>query len=193
MSTKDNINYIKEELSSEEKFLEGSIKVEKFYKKYKTLMIIILAAFIVFIGWSSVLSYLDEKSKNEANTAFNKILENPNDAEALEVLKAKNEYLFEIAKYMKAKQEGKIEQIKVEYLKELTTYEKALASSDVATISSLTLNDKFLLKENAIFNKALLEAKNGNYAAAKETLAQIPENSKMNELVVLLKHFLASK
>jgi len=156
-------------------------------------MIIILAAFVVFIAWSSILGYLDEKSKAEANTAFNKILENPNDAEALEVLKAKNEYLYEIATYMKAKQEGKIEQINVAYLKELTSYEKALDSSDITAISSLSLNSEFLLKENAIFNKALLEAKNGNYKSAKETLAQIPENSKLNDLVILLKHYLASK
>ena len=38
MSIKENVDYIKEELSSQEKFLENFVKGERFYKKYKTLM-----------------------------------------------------------------------------------------------------------------------------------------------------------
>lgn len=193
MSTKDNIDYIKDELSSEEKFLESSVKIERFYKKYKTIIIGVVAVAVLAVIGNTISSYMDEQNKKEANIAFNKLLEDPNDAEALSSLKSNNEKLYEIAKYLKAKKEGKIEQINIEYLKELTQYEKALDSADVAAISSVSLDNNFLLKENAIFNKALLEAKNGNYKSAKETLTQIPENSKINDLVVLLKHFLASK
>lgn len=193
MSTKDNIDYIKEELSSEEKFLEGFVKVERFYKKYKALIITILVAVIVFLVWNTILNYLNEQSKTAANNAFNKLLENPDDKEALETLKVKNKKLYEIVNYNQAKKEGKNVEINVEYLKELSLYEKALKESNLKAISSLSLNDKFLLKENAIFNKALLEAKEGKYEMAKETLTQIPQNSQIQNMVVLLKHFLASK
>lgn len=193
MSTKDNIDYIKEELSSEEKFLESFVKVERFYKKYKIVIITIAIGIVVFAAWSTILNYLDGQRKIEANMAFNKLLENPEDKESLEILKVKNKNLYEIVNYMKAKKEGKIAEINVEYLKELALYEKALKNSDASAISTLTLNSSFLLKENAIFNKALLETKAGKYAEAKETLSQIPENSKINNLVILLKHFLASK
>ena len=36
MSIKDDVNYIKNELSSEEKFLESFVKTERFFKKYKS-------------------------------------------------------------------------------------------------------------------------------------------------------------
>ena len=193
MSTKENIEYIKDELSSEEKFLESFVKVERFYKKYKTIIIGVVAIIIIAVIGSAISGYIAEQNKKEANIAFNKLLLNPNDAEALSTLKSTNESLYEIANYLKAKKEGKVEEINVTYLKELSLYEKALQNSDLAKISSLSLNSDFLLKENAIFNKALLEAKNGNYKASKETLSQISENSQINELVVLLKHFLASK
>lgn len=193
MSTKDNIEYIKEELSSEEKFLESFVKIERFYKKYKAVIITILVAIIIYVLWSVILGYLNEQSKIEANNAFNTLLENPQDKEALEVLKVKNEKLYEIVTYVQAKKEGKNVEINVEYLKELSLYEKALKEANLEAISSLSLNDKFLLKENAIFNKALLEAKEGKYKQAKETLSQIPQNSQINNMVVLLKHFLASK
>lgn len=193
MSTKENLDYIKEELSSEEKFLESTVKAERFFKKYKTIIIGVVAVAVIAVIGNSVNNYMNEQSKNEANIAFNKLLLDPNDAEALSTLKSNNEKLYEIATYLKAKKEGKIEQINVTYLKELTQYEKALDSADVTAISSISLNSDFLLKENAIFNKALLEAKNGNYKASKETLSQIPQNSKINDLVTLLRHFLASK
>ena len=149
MITKDNIDYIKDELSSEEKFLESSVKIERFYKKYKTIIIGVVAVAVLAVIGNTISSYMDEQNKKEANIAFNKLLEDPNDAEALSSLKSNNEKLYEIAKYLKAKKEGKIEQINIEYLKELTQYEKALDSADVAAISSVSLDNNFLLKENA--------------------------------------------
>ncbi len=33
MSLKENVDYVKDELNTEEKFLESFVKVERFYKK----------------------------------------------------------------------------------------------------------------------------------------------------------------
>ena len=38
MSIKENVDYVKEELNSQEKFLESFVKGERFYKKYRTLI-----------------------------------------------------------------------------------------------------------------------------------------------------------
>jgi hypothetical protein len=51
----------------------------------------------------------------------------------------------------------------------------------------------FLLKEFALFNKALIFANNKKYVDAKETLKLIPQNSQVNNLVVLLNHYLLTK
>ncbi len=37
MSLKENMDFVKEELNSEEKFLEGFVKLERFFKKYKLI------------------------------------------------------------------------------------------------------------------------------------------------------------
>ena len=96
MSIKDNVDFVKEELNSEEKFLEGFVKIERFYKKYK--LIIITAVVIVvggIIGYY-VSNYFKKQTKLEANIAFNKVLENPNDKAALDTLKEKNKQLFKL-------------------------------------------------------------------------------------------------
>ena len=36
MSLKDDVKYIKDEISTEEQFLEKYVKVEQFYRKYNT-------------------------------------------------------------------------------------------------------------------------------------------------------------
>ncbi len=51
----------------------------------------------------------------------------------------------------------------------------------------------FLLKEFAIFNKALLLANEGKFKDAKTALNLIPQSSKAYELSSLLKHYLLTK
>ena len=97
MSIKENVDYVKTELSSEEKFLENFVKGERFFKKYKTLIFGFIA--VIFIGIIAIFikNHLDESNKFEANIAFNKVLENSNDAKALADLKEKNKELYNVA------------------------------------------------------------------------------------------------
>lgn len=193
MSLKENVDFVKEEISSEEKFLEGFVKVERFYKKYKTL--IISAAVIIvagLVGFYS-LKYINKQAKIEANIAFNKVLENPKDTEALNTLKEKSEQLFQVAKYLEAKNSGEFYDIQVKFLKELNEYQKALDSKNVDKLNSISMKNDFLLKEFAIFNKALILTNEGKYKDAKATLEIIPANSKVNDLVNVLKHYLLTK
>ncbi len=193
MSIKDNVDFVKEELNSEEKFLEGFVKIERFYKKYK--LIIITAVVIVvggIIGYY-VSNYFKKQTKLEANIAFNKVLENPNDKAALDTLKEKNKQLFQVAKFMQASKDEITSDIQVKFLKELTSYEKALSNKNIEQLNTLSMNNDFLLKEFAIFNKALIQTNEGKYEDAKATLQLIPVDSKVNDLVNVLKHYLVTK
>lgn len=193
MSIKDNVDFVKEELSSEEKFLESFVKVERFYKKYK---LIIIAAVVIIVGGTIgyyVSKHFQNETKLEANIAFNKVLENPNDKAALDTLKEKNEQLFQVAKFIQATEEGTSADIQVKFLKELTDYQKALEAKNVEQLNTLSMNNDFLLKEFAIFNKALIQTNEGKYEDAKATLQLIPADSKVNDLVNVLKHYLVTK
>ena len=192
MSIKENVNYVKDELSSEEKFLENFVKGERFFRKYKTLIFaIVVLAIIVPIGYV-IKKDLVESNKLEANAAFNKFLES-NDEKALATLKDKNEKLYEIALFLQARKDNKTVEINTPVLKELAKFQIAMESKNTKELENLSMQNDFLLKEFAIFNKALLLTNEGKFEEAKTALKQIPQTSKATELANLLNHYLLTK
>lgn len=193
MSLKENVKYVKEELNTEEKFLESFVKVERFYKKHKIIIvvsiIIIIAAIIAFYTTKSIQA----SNKLEANIAFNKVIEDPKDSQSMNILKEKSAQLYEVAQYIQASKEGKVLDTNVKFLKELSSYQKALENSDIEKLNAVSMKNDFLLKEFAIFNKALILTNEGKYEDAKAALNLIPEDSSVNELSQALKHFLVIK
>ena len=193
MSIKENVDYVKTELSSEEKFLENFVKSERFFKKYKTLIFGVIAALIIGVIAFFIKNALDESNKFEANIAFNKVLVNNNDAQALATLKEKNQQLYDVAKFLQLKNETKPEEINLPLLKELSKYQIALNEKSISQLDNLSMQNDFLLKEFAIFNKALFLTNEGKFSEAKTTLALIPQTSKAYELAKLLNHYLLTK
>ena len=193
MSIKENVDYVKTELSSEERFLESFVKSERFFKKYKTLIFAFVIIIIVGIIGFFIKENLAQSNKLKANIAFNQVLENSNNAQALATLKDKNPQLYDIALYLQAKKEAKVAQISVPLLKELSKYQTALANKNISELDNLSMQNDFLLKEFAIFNKALLLTNEGKFNEAKTTLALIPQTSKAFELAKLLNHYLITK
>lgn len=193
MSIKENVDYVKIGLSSEEKFLESFVKSERFFKKYKTLIFAFVIIIIVGIIGFFIKENLAQSNKLKANIAFNQVLENSNNAQALATLKDKNPQLYDIALYLQAKKEAKVAQISVPLLKELSKYQTALANKNISELDNLSMQNDFLLKEFAIFNKALLLTNEGKFNEAKTTLALIPQTSKAFELAKLLNHYLITK
>ena len=61
------------------------------------------------------------------------------------------------------------------------------------TINKTILGSTFLLKEYAIFQKALMQTLDNKYTDAKETLKMIPDNSAVSQLSNKLKHHLLTK
>lgn len=193
MSIKENVDYVKTELSSEEKFLENFVRSERFFKKYKTLIFAFIVVVIIgFIG-IFIKKEFDESNKFEANLAFNKVLENSGDTKALADLKDKNKNLYEIALYLQAKKDSKSVEINIPFLKELSKYQNALINKSVSELDNVSMQNDFLLKDFAVFNKALFLANEGKFQEAKTTLALISETSKAFELAKLLNHYLLTK
>lgn len=189
MSMKDNVDYIKKEMSTEEGFLESVFKLEKFYKKYKTAIFGTVAVVLLAAIGFNVKNYMDEKNLIEANEAFNKVLEDPKDSASLEILKSKNEKLYELALLSR----GKSKTAELDFFKELSMYSKAIEEQSSTGIGQVSQKQNFLLKDFAIFNKALIEAKEGKYKQAKESLKLIPQTSDVNGLAKMLEHYLLTK
>lgn len=192
MSLKEDVGYIKNELSSEEKFIENFVKGERFFKKYKTLIIAVVVILIIGLIGFTVKKSIDNSNKYDANIALSQFLEN-GDEKALETLKNKNEKLYEVALFLQAKKDNKIASIELPLLKELVKFQTATASNNIEELNSLSMQNDFLLKEFALFNKALILVNEGKYEEAKKELSQISQTSKAYELATLLNHYLLTK
>lgn len=192
MSIKENVDYIKSELSSEEKLLEGFVKSERFFKKYKNLLIALIVAIVIGSIIYFVKKSFDESNKYESNILLNNYLEK-GDEKVLQSLKDKNNSLYQIALYLKARQDGKSAEISLPILKELSEFELAKDKNDIEALDKLSMKGDFLLKDYALFNKALILANEGKYQEAKDTIAKISNDSRTIELVNLLNHYLLTK
>jgi len=189
MDLKENINYIKKEISAEESFMENFFKVEKFYKKNKTLIFTIVTLLVVSTIGYYVSNYISQQNKIEANKTFNLVLANPNDTIALETLKKQDQKLYNVALFL----QNNTTKNEVEFLNELSSYAAAIKENKAEQIESVTQNQNFLLKDFAILNKAIIETQNKEYTKAKATLGNIPESSQLIVLSKMLSHFLLTK
>lgn len=189
MSLKDDIQAVKQELSAEESFMESFFKIEKFYKKYKLTIISSVAVLIALIIGYYVSTYIQEQNTIAANKAFNTLLNDPKNSEAIATLKEKNPKLLAIAEFL----QDNTKQTDVEFLKELSQYAKAIKENNIAGISEVSQNQNFMLKDFAIFNKALILTQEAKYKEAKETLKTIDAKSDIDVLAKMLEHFLLTK
>jgi hypothetical protein len=191
MSLKENVDYIKNEIDTQEQFLFGFVKMERIFKKYKAAIYSIISLVVIVFIVSSISTYLDNQTKIKANQAYNILLENPSDTTALAILKDSNEELYNIIVFLNSKKDStNIESL---FLKELSEYAVALEKSDIEKLNSLTMNPDFILKEYVIFNKALIQTKNKEYKKAKKTLESIDQDSSISKLANSLRHFLITK
>jgi len=189
MSLKEDVNNVKKEISAEESYMESVFKIEKTWKKYKTSIIGLTAVAIITVIGFYISAYYTEQNKIQANIAFNTLLKNPNDKEAIAVLQAKNPKLYEISQYKL--NDTKI--IDVEFFKELALYTKAINEQSIDSLNTVTQKQKFILKDFALFNKALIQAKESKFTDAKETLKLIGTKSEVSPMAKMLEHFLLTK
>ena len=94
MAIKEDLTEIKKEIDAQEQFLESMIKGERFFRKYKTLLIVLCVAAIVALIGFYASKVLNDNRVEEANLAYSKLILNPNDANALNVLKEKEPSMY---------------------------------------------------------------------------------------------------
>ncbi len=186
MSIQDDVNYVKKELSGDEKVLESAFKIEEFYKKYKFVVWGVAVALVLGFSGKAGLDAMNEAKLADANKALLTLQTKADDKEALQILKAKNPALFELFSYAEA--------VKAKDIKTLSGLESSnnevIADSSkyvVATLENKSSDSK-LYKELALLEEAYLLIKEGNRKSAKAKLELIDERSSFAMLASLLKH-----
>lgn len=192
MSIKDDVNYLKNELNNEEKLLENFVKLERFFRKYKKIIYVLILLAIITPIAIFTKNKIDESNLYKANIALNNYLEQ-GDESSLEYLKNKNQSLYEVALFLTAKKELSEINISSKYLKELLEYQIAAKEMNFDKLDALRKNDDFLIKDYAILHEAIILVNQEEYEKAKTILEEINQDSKVYELAILLKHNLVTK
>lgn len=187
MGLKDNLKAVKNELNTEEQFIENFIKGERFIRKYKFY---ISAIVIVLIAWfigDFTISKINEYKIKKANEIYANLLQNPNDKNLLEKLKNKNINLYavfllkeNIDDFNNTTFQNELRQI----------YSNTQTNPLLKNIIALSLGDKSIFLKN--YDK-LLEAyrllEQNKIEEANILLSQIKENSSLSQIAKNLKHY----
>jgi len=186
VSIQDDVNYVKKELTGDEKVLESAFKLETLYKKYKVAIWGVGVTLILFFAGKTAMNAMHEAKLAEANQAFLTLQTKSEDTQALQTLKEKNPALFELFSYAQA--------VKKKDVKALSVLAKSsntvIADSSKYTMATLEnkSSDSKLYKDMALFEAAYLDIKAGNTKSAKAKLELIDERSPFATLVSLLEH-----
>jgi len=186
LNIKDNINYIKKELSGDEKVLESAFKLETIYKKHKLKLGIALLAFVVFFSGKAIENNMHESALLEANTAFLTLQKNPNDTKALKILQDNNPALFELFSYKEAVQNKDIKALESLYTSTNTVISDASAYQ--ASVIEKKPKDSILYNDMALFTQGYVALENGDTKTAMLKLKQVDERSALATITGLLKH-----
>ena len=186
MSIQDDVNYVKTELSSDEKVLESAFKLETFYKKYKTVIWGVVGALLLFFVVKTGMDAVHQSKLEAANQALLTLEQKPDDANALSILKEKNPPLYELYTLSQAAKKQDVAALKAlngssnDIVADMSKY-------SVATIEKRPEDSK-LYKELAYFEEAYIAIKAGDTQKAKNKLELIDERSSLSMLAKLLEH-----
>lgn len=195
MSLKENMEALKEELNSEEKFFESAIRTERFVKRYqKPLIALVAGSLLAVAGAIGYQSYTNAKIES-SNAAFNVLLTNPTDKTAEETLKNDNPELYDVWKLSRSVANSDVSAL--EGLKnsqafgigDIASYEAAVIKGDTGALEQYTKKQGALYKDMALIELAVTLIEKGDVKTAHQKIGQIDENSPLYQVAQALSHY----
>jgi hypothetical protein len=195
LSLKEDINLVKDELSSEEKFFEKAVVTEKFVKKYKKVIIGSVIAITVVVAGDLVYEWNKQQTIAEANIALMQLQNNPKDEAALAKLQTLSPVLYDVWRYSKAvvnqdvKTLESLEGSKALLIGDLSTYEAAQTTQNKEKLLVYTQKQGAIYRDLAQVEIAIIDISNNKIDEAHTKLAMISENSPLSNIAKALMHY----
>ncbi len=189
MSLKENIKSVKEEIGAEEQFLESIIKSERFYKKYKRqIQVLVVVVVLGGLGYAG-FDIVKKRNLRLSNEAYEQLSKNPNDKKLATILKDKNINLYNVYIFKEA-----IKTNNVEKLKEISKDKRNEILADISKyqleqIQNSKVVDSKLLKGFSLLEEGFDLLKVNKITEAKLKFAQIDPNSPLSRIVKNLEHY----
>ncbi len=195
MSLKDNIDMVKEELTSEEKFFEKAVVTEKFVKKYKKLMIGSVVAVTLFVAGNITYNINKKHTLEAANEAFLKLETHPKDGATITTLATLSPVLHDVWSYSQAvaakdvKTLQKLQSSKALLIGDLATYEAAQNLQDLNKLKSYSEKQGAIYRDLALVQAAIILMKEKKLDEAHMQLSMISANSPLAQVSHALMHY----
>ena len=195
MSIKNDIEMVREELTSEEKFFEKSVITERFVKKYKNVIIGSVVAIVAIVAINIVYDMNNESRIVSANETLSELSKNPLNDGALSQLKVLSSDLHDLFIYSKAvvdKDVKTLETLKSSeavLIDDLATYESLQNTKDVSQLNNYALKQDSIYKDLANVESAIMLINEGKTDEAHEKLILISDASSLDKVAKALLHY----
>jgi len=195
LSLKNDINMVKEELNSEEKFFEKAVVTEKFIKKYKNVMIGAVALIVIGVGANIAYEANKNATLREANQVLLSLNANPTNTADMQKLQSLSPALYDVWSYSQALSNKDVEALKklqnskTILVSDLASYEVAQSLNNVDALESYTSKQGAIYKDLAQIQAAILLLNEGKIELAHQKLSTISQESSLFKVATALQHY----
>jgi len=192
LSLKENIDMVKEELNSEEKFFEKAVITEKFVKKYKNIMIASVVAVIVLVAANIAYESNEASKKTAANALLEKLIQNPSDKMSSSKLSTLNPALYDAWLYSQASVNKdlatmkELKNSKTLIVSDLAKYELA---NDVKSLDKYASKQDAIFKDLALVQAAVILLNENKVEEAHNELEKVSKTSSLSKIANALMHY----
>lgn len=195
-----DLETIKSEFQNDEKLLENAFKLERLFKKYKFVLLGVVAVVVLWIAIVVASDYVEEKNAKEISQIYNELLVSPQNTVLRENLKSKAPKLYDAFIYanLSSQKEARIAELeelsqsKNELIAQIASYELASLKEDLQALSTIAKNPKKQgdsLKDFAKVQEAYLLLKNNDIDKAREVLKGVSSESSLDSIARQMEHY----
>ncbi|MDD2905793.1 MAG: hypothetical protein PHH41_04940 [Sulfurimonas sp.] len=195
MSLRNDIDMVKEELSSEEKFFEKAVVTERFVKKYKNVIIGSVVAIVVVVTANIAYDMNKASQIKAANETLALLMNDSNDTLNAARLATLSPALYDVWSYSKAvadkdlKSLEELQNSKTLIVGDLAKYEIAQSSKDLTKLDAYASKQNAVYADLAIIQSAVLLMSEGKSDVAHQKLTTISEESSLHKVAKALLHY----
>jgi hypothetical protein len=195
LSLKENIEMVKDELNSEEKFFEKAVMTERFVKKYKKPLIGAVVAIVLIVAGNLAYQVSEQNRLESANATLAQLQKNPADELALARLESLSPALHDLWVYSQAvaqKNADELEKLKSSkalLIGDVASYEAAELKENLDALESYSEQQKAIYKDLAAVMSAVILMQEGKIDDAHNKLELIGANSPLAQVASALMHY----
>ena len=195
MSLKTDIEMVKDELTSEEKFFEKAVVTEKFVKKYKNLIIGGVIATVLFIAGNVAYTINKQNTIDSANAVLAELQINSDNEATLARLESLSPALSNVWLYSQAlvnKDTATLEKLKNSkalLIADLASYEVAQNTKDAQKLEAYANKQDVIYVDLARVQNAVILMNEKKIDEAHEILSMININSSLSQVAKALMHY----